>query len=77
MYWESSCKTCSCYDSEGYDRTTWLRQATEVLKRKSFDVIYVDVLHKEFVTYTDVKEVIERISEVVDLTGLALLKLAI
>jgi hypothetical protein len=47
------------------------------LKRKSFDIIYVDVLHKEFVSYTDVKEVIERISEVVDLTGLALLKLAI
>ena len=47
------------------------------MKGKSFDIIYVDVLHKEFVTYTDVKEVIERISEVVDLTGLALLKLAI
>ena len=47
------------------------------MKGKGFNVIYVDVLHKEFVTYTDVKEVIERISEVVDLTGLALLKLAI
>lgn len=47
------------------------------MKGRGFNVIYVDVLHKEFVTYTDVKEVIERISEVVDLTGLALLKLAI
>uniref|UniRef100_A0A7J2T9E3 ATPase n=1 Tax=Ignisphaera aggregans TaxID=334771 RepID=A0A7J2T9E3_9CREN len=65
------------YGPEGCGKSAWLNQAVEVLKEQGFDVIYVNILQKEHIVYTDVKEVIGRISEVVaDTTGYTPIKLA-
>jgi len=65
------------YGPEGCGKSAWLNQAVEVLKEQGFDVIYVNILQKEHIIYTDVKEVIGRISEVVaDTTGYTPIKLA-
>ena len=65
------------YGPEGCGKSAWLNQAVEVLKEQGFDAIYINILQKEHIVYTDVKEVIERISEVVaDTTGYAPIKLA-
>jgi len=65
------------FGPEGCGKSAWLRQVAEVLRGYGFDVIYVDILHKDYTTYTDVKEVTERISDVIaDVTGLAQIKLA-
>jgi predicted AAA+ superfamily ATPase len=65
------------FGPEGCGKTAWLRQAVEVLKEQGFDSIYIDVLSKEHIAYTDVKEVVDRISDVVaDVTGYSPIKLA-
>jgi len=65
------------FGPEGCGKTAWLRQAAEVLKEQGFDAIYIDVLSKERIAYTDVKEVVDRISDVVaDVTGYSPIKLA-
>ena len=62
---------------EGCGKSAWLRQVAVVLKKQDFDVIYVDVAHKEYIAYTDVREVIDKISEVIaDITGYTPIKLA-
>jgi len=66
------------YGPEGCGKSAWLKQSCEILKEKGFEVIYVDVIHREYTAYTDVKEVVDRISEVIaDVTGYAPIKLAI
>jgi dephospho-CoA kinase len=65
------------YGPEGCGKSAWLKQVAEVLRGYGFDVIYVDILNREYVAYTDVKEVFRRFSEVIaDVTGLAPIKLA-
>ena len=65
------------FGPEGCGKSAWLKQVAEVLKEGGFDVIYVDVLHREFIAYTDVREVLERLSEVIaDVTGYSYAKLA-
>jgi len=65
------------FGPEGCGKSAWLRQAAEVLKEHGFEVIYVDVTHREYVTHTDVREVIEKISEIVaSATGFTPIKLA-
>uniref|UniRef100_A0A7C5XKT2 ATPase n=1 Tax=Ignisphaera aggregans TaxID=334771 RepID=A0A7C5XKT2_9CREN len=65
------------FGPEGCGKTAWLKQAVEVLKEQMFDVVYVNPLHREYFAYTDVKEVVEKIAEVVaDVTGYAPIKLA-
>jgi ABC-type proline/glycine betaine transport system ATPase subunit len=65
------------YGPEGCGKSAWLKQVAEVLRGYGFDVIYVDVLNREYVAYTDIKEVFRRFSEVIaDVTGLAHIKLA-
>ena len=49
------------FGPEGYGKSAWLRQEAEILKEQNFDVIHIDVIHKEFITYTDAKEVVERL----------------
>jgi len=47
------------------------------LKERGFDAIYVDVAHRDYIAYTDVKEIVERIGEVVaDVAGYTPIKLA-
>ena len=65
------------YGPEGCGKSAWLLQAAEILKERGFDVIYVDFAHRDYIAYTSVKEIVERISEVVaDATGYAPIKLA-
>jgi len=65
------------FGPEGCGKTTWLRQAAEVLRELGFEAIYVDPLHRDFTAYTDVGEVVRRLGEAVaDATGIAQLKLA-
>jgi len=65
------------YGPEGCGKTAWLKQSAEILKDLGFNVIYVNPLHREFITYTDVREVIQKFVEVVgEVTGIAQLKLA-
>jgi dephospho-CoA kinase len=65
------------YGPEGCGKSAWLKQACEILKEKGFEVIYVDVIHREYTAYTDVKEVVDRISEVIaDVAGYSPIKLA-
>jgi hypothetical protein len=65
------------YGPEGCGKSAWLRQVAEILKNLGFDVIYVDLAHREYVAYTDIREVASRITEVLaDVTGIAPIKLA-
>ncbi len=58
-------------------KTAWLKQASLILERRGFNVIYVDPLCKEFIAHTDIKEVVNRLLEVAtDTTGYAPIKLA-
>jgi len=53
------------YCPEGCGKTSWLKQTTEVLKELGFEVIYVNPLHKEFITYTGVKEITKKFTNVI------------
>jgi len=65
------------YGPEGCGKSAWLKQTTEILREGDFDVIYADVAHRDYVAHTDVREVIERVSEVIaDTTGYIPIKLA-
>jgi energy-coupling factor transporter ATP-binding protein EcfA2 len=65
------------YGPEGCGKTAWLKQSAEILKDLGFNVIYVNPLHREFIAYTDVREVVQKFVEVVgEVTGIAQLKLA-
>ena len=65
------------FGPEGCGKTAWLRQSVEIFRELGFETIYVNPLHKEFITYTDVREVIQKFVEVVgEVTGIAQLKLA-
>jgi dephospho-CoA kinase len=65
------------YGPEGCGKSALLKQAVEVFRERGFDVIYIDALHREFITHTDVKEVVEKLSEVLaETTSIALIKLA-
>lgn len=65
------------FGPEGCGKTAWLKQAAEILKKQRFDVIYIDPLRKEFIAYTDIKEVVDKLLGVVaDATSYAPIKLA-
>jgi len=53
------------FGPEGCGKTSWLKQITEVLKELGFEVIYVNPLHKEFITYTGVKEITQKFTDVI------------
>jgi AAA+ ATPase superfamily predicted ATPase len=46
------------YGPESCGKSAWLKQVAEVLRGYGFDVIYVDVLNREYIAYTDIKEVL-------------------
>ena len=51
------------YGPEGCGKTAWLKQSAELLRELGFDVIYVDPLRRDFIAYTDLKEIIKRLAE--------------
>ena len=65
------------YGPEGCGKTAWLKQATEILRELGFEVIYVDPLHRDFIAYTDVSEVVRKLSDALaEVVGVVQLKLA-
>ena len=65
------------FGPEGCGKTAWLKQAVEVLKGLGFDAIYIDPVRKDYVAYTDVGGIFDRLSEVAAETiGVAQVKLA-
>jgi len=65
------------FGPEGCGKTSWLRQASEILRELNYDVIYIDPLRREFIAYTSVSEVVRKLSEVVaEAVDVAQLKLA-
>ena len=65
------------FGPEGCGKSAWLKQSAEVLRGVDYDVIYVDPLHKEFVTYTEVRDVVRKLAEATaEVIGVAEVKLA-
>ena len=69
------------FGPEGCGKTAWLKQATEVLREQGFDVIYIDPIHRNFIAYTDIKDVMKKLdeaaAEAIDIAGVKLATLAI
>ncbi|RFA94292.1 ATP-binding protein [Pyrobaculum aerophilum] len=65
------------YGPEGCGKTAWLRQSAELLREMGFDVIYIDPLHQQFATHTDMADIVRRLSEAAaEAFGIAQIKLA-
>ena len=65
------------FGPEGCGKTAWLRQAAEILRERGFEVVYVDPLHREYLAYTDAREVAERFARAAaEAVGVAEAKLA-
>lgn len=65
------------FGPEGCGKSSWLKQAVEVLREAGYDTIYIDPLHKEFTAYTEVKDVVRRLAEAAsEVIGVAEVKLA-
>ena len=65
------------FGPEGCGKSAWLKQAAEMLRELNYDVIYVDVLHKELTVHSDVRETIKRTSDIAaEASGLPAIKLA-
>jgi SpoVK/Ycf46/Vps4 family AAA+-type ATPase len=65
------------YGPEGCGKSAWLKQVAEILRELNYDIIYIDVLHKELTVHSDVKEIVKRISDIVaEASGLPVIKLA-
>jgi methylmalonyl-CoA mutase cobalamin-binding subunit len=65
------------FGPEGCGKTAWLKQATEAFRELGFEAIYVDPIRRDFIARTDVRELVDKLSEAaVEAIGVAQLKLA-
>jgi energy-coupling factor transporter ATP-binding protein EcfA2 len=65
------------FGPEGCGKSSLLKQGAEILRDHGFDVIYVDPLHRDFMAYTDVGDIVRRLVEATgEAVGVAQLKLA-
>jgi energy-coupling factor transporter ATP-binding protein EcfA2 len=65
------------FGPEGCGKSSLLKQGAEILRDHDFDVIYVDPLHRDFMAYTDVGDIVRRLVEAAgEAVGVAQLKLA-
>ena len=65
------------FGPEGCGKTAWLRQSVSLLRELGFDVMYIDVIHRYFEASTDVREIVEKLSEATaESIGVAQLRLA-
>lgn len=65
------------FGPEGCGKSAWLRQSIEILRGLDYEVVYVDPLHREFLAYTSVREVVEKLLKASSETlGIAEIKLA-
>jgi hypothetical protein len=65
------------FGPEGCGKTAWLKQATFILRELGFEAIYIDPLHRDFIAYTEIKEVAKKLAEATaEVIGVAQVKLA-
>lgn len=65
------------FGPEGCGKTAWMRQSAVLLRELGFEVMYIDVLHRYFEVFTDVREVAGKLAEAAaEAIGVAQLKLA-
>lgn len=65
------------FGTEGCGKSAWLKQVAEILRELNYDVIYIDVLHKELTARSDVREIAKRTSDIAaEVSGLPAIKLA-
>jgi hypothetical protein len=65
------------FGPEGCGKTAWLKQATFILRELGFEAIYIDPLHRDFIVYTEIKEVVKKLAEAAtEVIGVAQVKLA-
>jgi hypothetical protein len=65
------------FGPEGCGKTAWLKQATFILRELGFEAIYIDPLRRDFIAYTEIKEVAKKLAEATaEFIGVAQVKLA-
>jgi len=65
------------FGPEGCGKTSWLKQATEMLKELGYEVIYVDPMRKDFIVHTKAKDLVKKFAETaLEAAGIAEAKLA-
>jgi energy-coupling factor transporter ATP-binding protein EcfA2 len=65
------------FGPEGCGKSAWLRQAVEVLRETEYETLYIDPLHRTFIAYSDIKDIIRKLGEATaEAIGLAKVKLA-
>jgi hypothetical protein len=65
------------FGPEGCGKTAWLKQATFILRELGFEAIYIDPLRRDFIAYTEIKEVAKKLAEATaEVIGIAQVKLA-
>jgi len=65
------------FGPEGCGKSAWLRQVVEVLREAGYDTIYIDLLHRTFIAYSDAKDIIKKLEDAsAEVIGVAEVKLA-
>jgi GTPase SAR1 family protein len=65
------------FGPEGCGKSAWLKQAVGVLRETGYDTLYIDPLHRTFIAYSDIKDIIRKLSEATtEVIGIAEAKLA-
>jgi ABC-type phosphate/phosphonate transport system ATPase subunit len=57
------------FGPEGCGKTSWLRQAAEVLKEREFGIIYFNPMKREFLAEVGIKSLEERVLELLKRAG--------
>jgi hypothetical protein len=65
------------FGPEGCGKSAWLKQAVEILRETGYETLYIDPLHRTFIAYSDIKDIIRKLSEATtEVIGVAEVKLA-
>jgi len=66
------------FGPEGCGKSAWLRQSAEMLRELGYDVIYVDLVYRSYLPYTDVESVAGKLREAAaSIPGAESIKLAL
>jgi energy-coupling factor transporter ATP-binding protein EcfA2 len=64
------------FGPEGCGKSAWLRQSAEILRVRGYDVVYVDLTHRNYLPYTDIESAATKLSEAASIPGMERAKLA-
>ena len=64
------------FGPEGCGKSAWLRQSAEILRERGYDVVYVDLTHRNYLPYTDIESVASKLGEAASIPGVESVKLA-